>query len=128
VILTNTTLRWGKPLNLQGMPGPKLTLADQGSQVLRVTTDYTNVFSTANDGARNASVKRLVVRYSLIGQPLDKDGLDNTQSTALVDGVWAGASRNDDSSTLTAARYYVSAWAISIEGVSERSEASKTLA
>lgn len=128
LMLTSSTLEWGRPANLSGWPGPKLALSDQTGRVLRVTTDYTNVFSSANDGLRNASVKRLIVRYSSIGYPLDKDGLDNTQSTALVDGAWAGASRADDTSALTAARYYVSAWAVSIEGVSERSEASLTLA
>ncbi|MBK9976208.1 MAG: hypothetical protein IPP14_15690 [Planctomycetes bacterium] len=128
LILADSSLRWGRPLPLNGLPGPLLALTDQGSQVLRVTSAYTNVFSTANDGLRNISVKRLVVRYSTVGYPLDKDGNDNTSSTALVNGTWAGASRNDDSGTLTAVRIYVSAWAVGIEGVSERSEASKTLA
>lgn len=132
--LCATSLRWGKPLNLTGWPGPKLALSDQTGNVLRVTYDYTNVFSTANDGLRKASVKGIIIRYSLLGYPLDRDGLDNRNDypTPLRDRTaWGGESATVDT-TATAAfsgqRVYVSAWAFGVEGFSEPSHASLTMA
>lgn len=132
--LCATSLRWGKPLNLTGWPGPKLALSDQTGNVLRVTYDYTNVFSAANDGLRKASVKGIIIRYSLLGYPLDRDGLDNRNDypTPLRDRTaWGGESATVDT-TATAAfsgqRVYVSAWAFGVEGFSEPSHASLTMA
>ena len=135
ITVVTTAPRWGRPTTLKGWKGPKITLSDQGSQVLRVTSDYTNVFSnTTQKGFRANSVVGITVRYSVVGYPRDIDGFDylhdqGTDSTALVDrAAWTGASRNDDSSTLTAALYYVTAYAITREGISEPSFATLTLA
>lgn len=128
--------KWGRPVSLVDWPGPKLSLADQGSQVLRVTADYTNVFNNSNQkGMRQQSVVGLVIRYSTSWFPADIDGYDETNSTALLDWrgatsatTWDGSSKDNDSGTLTAVRYFVTAWAITREGISEPSTASKTLA
>lgn len=136
LLLVTNKPRWGRPVNLADWPGPTLTLTDQGSQVMRVTAVYSNVFDQTNQlGVQKNSVKQIVIRYSTVGFPRDIDGLDDDRdgagyaSTALADRTsWLGTSTSFNSGTLTAARYYVTAWAISAEGVSEPSFGSITLA
>jgi hypothetical protein len=138
ITVVTTAPRWGRPTTLKGWQGPKIALSDQGSQVLRVTSDYTNVFNNSTQkGYRANSVIGITVRYSVVGYPRDIDGYDylkdqGTPSAALRDNLdrsaWTGASRDDDSATLTAGLYYVTAWAISREGISEPSFATLTLA
>jgi hypothetical protein len=119
--------KWGRPKTLKGIPGPKLTLSQVAGPQLRVVTDYTNVFDGSSTGTRANSVTHLIVRYSTLGYPSDLDGQDYlaTASTALVNrGAWTGASRTDDTATvggLVVGVYYVSAWAVSRQGYSERS-------
>ena len=129
--VVTTTPLWGRPVTLKGWPGPKMALSDNGSQELQVVTDYTNLFSNSTQkGQRANSVVALTIRYSLTDYPRDIDGYDYVASTALT-GVdrdaWTGASRTD-TQTLTAAQYFLTAWAITREGVSEPSFASLTLA
>lgn len=136
LILVTNQPRWGRPVNLADWPGPTLTLTDLGSQVMRVTAVYSNVFDQTNQlGVQKNSVKQIVIRYSTGGYPRDIDGLDDDRdaagyaSSVLADRTaWLGTSTNFNSGTLTAAKYYVTAWAISAEGVSEPSFGSITLA
>lgn len=122
--------RWGKPLTLRGVPGPLLTPSQQAGPVLRVNAAYTNVFdATTQAGIRNHSVQAIMIRYSTVGYPRDIDG--KAEGEAIVGSIagavladrstWHGASQNFDSGTVATGRYYITAWAITTEGISEPS-------
>lgn len=130
--------RWGRPRNLTGMKGPTLALSDLGSQVMRVNAVY-DAIPTAETELRKQSVVAIIVRYygpaSGAGPlfPVDPDGDDGignaTTNVLFKDRVaWTGASTNYDTGTLTAGKYWVAAWAVSREGVSDPSFASLTVA
>lgn len=135
LLLVTNNIRWGRPVNLRGWPGPKITLSQQTGPLLRVTVDYTNVFdATTQAGMRANSVVQIVIRYSTTGFPRDIDGQDEDRVTAgftsiaLADRTaWTGASANYDTGVLALGKYYVTVWAISREGVSNPSFATETL-
>lgn len=142
--------RWGRPRNLQGLPGPTITLSDQGSQVLRLNAIYDHIAAAAV-GLRKQSVVAISARVvgPLAGAtpryPLDLDGGDGAQDDNGVaafkfnDGsndldrlAWEGASTNYDMDLSGAAygagKYWVTVWAMSLDGYSEPSYASLTIA
>lgn len=136
LLLVTNQPRWGQPVNLKDWPGPLLTLTQQSGPVLRVTAAYTNVFDASTQaGMRANSVVQIVIRYSTTGYPRDIDGKDIDRdgsgftTTAIADRTaWTGGSTNFDSATLTATgKYWVTAWAISREGVSDPSYATLTI-
>lgn len=140
--------RWGRPRDLTGVPGPTLAVSDQGSQVLRVTPVYINVFPAARAELMKQTVKAVTIR--IVGPvsgatpryPLDPDGdaaegsddgtgsqlFQITGPTDVHRYAWNGASTNFDSITLEAGKWWVAVWAHSLEGTSEPSFASVTLA
>lgn len=145
--------RSGRIRNLTGMPGPTLALSDQGSQVLRVTAAY-DVIPTAQTELREQSVRAITI--CVVGPvsgatpryPIDPDGTgtgpaaDGTDSFYLftsgpsnvVRRSYQGASNNFDCSLVAsgslygAGKYWVTAWVHGLEGTSEPSYASITLA
>lgn len=145
--------RWGRPRNLSGMRGPTLTLADQGSQVLRVTAIF-DVIPTAQAELREQSVKAITI--CVVGPqsgatpryPLDPDGIasgsgnDGTGSfyffttgpSNVLRRAWDGSSTNYDCSLVAsgtlygAGKYWVACFAHGYEGTSDASYASVTLA
>lgn len=129
-----------RPKSLVGCVGPTLTLSDQGSQVLRVTAVYTNLFPAAAAELMEGSVIGIIIRIVQNvsgGTPryaLDPDGEDGTGSTYFaVSAVdqnrvsWNGASTTYDM-TVTAGKAWVTVWAVGRDGLSEPSFASKTVA
>lgn len=125
---------WGKTRNMSGMPGPSIGLSDQTGGVLRVTVDYT-AFSSAIAGLKKQSITAISIRYNgpysgaTPRYPQDIDGNDGTGSVSLKDRfAWIGTNTSYDTSALTLGKYWVTAWAIGIEGISEPSFASLTLA
>lgn len=144
--VVDTGPRWGRPRDLTGLPGPTLALSDQGSQVLRVTAIYDTI-PTAQAELREQSVKAITIR--IVGPvsgatprfPLDPDGSDGTGSVPYVISgpanvtrrTWDGSSTNFDMTLTTAAgygagKYWVAAFAHSLDGTSEPSFGSLTIA
>lgn len=141
ITVVTTAPRWGRPTTLKGWQGPKLAATDAGGQVLQVVADYTNVFNNSTQrGYRANSVVALTIRRSTDGYPRDIDGFDylhdqGTPSTPVTDSSptleydrapWKGESVTI-TETLTATTYYLTAWAVSREGISEPSFARVTL-
>lgn len=140
--IVTTDPRWGRPRNLTDLPGPTVTLTDQGSGVMRVNVVYTNVFPTARAELMKQSVKGVIIRYAgpVSGAtpryPLDPDGDsaigtdDGTGSTLFKNRTttWDGTSTNYDTGTLTLGKYWVSVWATSLEGISAPTFRSITIA
>lgn len=141
--LMTADVRYGRPRNLTGMPGPTLSLSDQTSQVLRVTAIYDHI-PAAQAELREHTVKAITIRFygpqsgATPYWPLDIDGNDGTESILLNTGTavdrrtWDGSSTNYDmdlsGSSYGAGKYWVAAWAVSADGISEPSFASITLA
>lgn len=134
--------RWGRPRDLTGVPGPTVTLSDQTGGVLRVNVVYTNVFPTAREELMKQTVKAVIIRYAgpfsgaTPRYPLDPDGAttdgsaDGTESTSFKTRSQAfdGTSTNFDTSALALGKWWVTVWCVSLEGISEPTFASKTLA
>lgn len=140
--------RWARPKNLSGCPGPTLALSDQGSQVLRVTATYTDLFPAANVDFMKASVVAISIR--IVGPvsgatpryPLDPDDAspngDGTGSIFFNDSAdvdrraWNGTSDTFDmdlsGADYGAGKYWIAAFAFSRDGMSEASYASLTIA
>lgn len=140
--------RWARPKNLNGCPGPTITLSDQGSQVLRVTAVYTNLFPAANAEFMESSVIGIIIR--IVGPvagatprfPLDPDDSspngDGTGSVFFNDGsevnrrAWKGSSTTFDmdlsGAGYGAGKYWVTVWGISRDGISDPSKGSLTIA
>lgn len=134
--------RWGKPLDLTGMPGPTLALSDQTGHVLRVTAEHLAI-PAGQLGLRKQTVVGISIR--VVGPatgatpryPSDIDGNDGSGSAFLattgpsnVDRrAWTGVSTNYDSVAFAAGgKYWVAAWTISREGISLPRVASLTIA
>lgn len=142
--IVDTGPRWGRPKDLTGLPGPTLALSDQGSQTLRVTAVYTNVFPTAQLEQMKQSVKAVTIRVygpqagGTPYYPLDIDGNDGTESFIFDTGseiaryTWDGTSADYDmdlsGADYGAGKYWVSVWAVGPTGISEASTGSITLA
>jgi hypothetical protein len=125
---------WGKTRNMSGMPGPSFALSDQTGGVMRVTVDYVG-FSSAIAGLKKQSITAISIRYNgpYSGAtprfPQDIDGNDGTGSVSFKDRfAWIGTNTSYDTSALTLGKYWVTCWAIGIEGISEPTFASLTLA
>lgn len=125
--------RWGEPLDLKTLPGPKLTVTQVAGPRFQVTVDYTNLLSS-RAGLRKTSIKSLTVRYNgpgtiggLYTYPLDPDSVNGENAgragTALADrSTWDGTSQNVvPGANMSLGVYYISAWAHTLLGTSERS-------
>lgn len=142
--LIDTAPRWGRPRKLTGLPGPVLALTDQTSQVLRVAVTYTNIFPNTQAELREASIKAITIRIrgpiSGAGPyfPLDENGEDGTGSVYFNTGsdvnrrAWDGSGTSYDmdlsGAIYGAGKYWITAWAHGLEGTSEPSYGSLTIA
>lgn len=133
---------WGRPVDLRTYPGPKLTLTEPSTKVIRVTYDYSNVWSTV--AMQKISCKSVTIRYNsgavsgAVTYPIELDTIadDDTNGrragTAAKDrATWDGTSATVDidlsASGTTGDIVYVSAWAHSLLGTSERSVAARAI-
>lgn len=126
---------WGRPVDLRTYPGPKLTLTEPVAGTIRVTYDYTNVWSTV--ALQKISCKSVTIRYNIgsgdVTFPIDMDGVTDEASrragTAAKDrAIWDGTSATVDidlSTQSVGTVVYVSAWAHGLLGTSERSIAAR---
>ena len=137
-ILTTFPL-WGRPVDLRTYPGPKLALTEPSPGTIRVTYDYTNVWSSA--AIQKISCKSISIRYNLgagdITFPLELDTITDDDTTGRRAGTaardrttWDGTSATVDIITglSSGGVCYVSAWAHSLLGTSERSTAARAIA
>jgi hypothetical protein len=117
---------WGRPRPLRGMRGPDFELTAIGGGVIRATSVYT-VLSGAVLGLRKQSVGGLTIRYAgpYTGAtkrfPLDPDEGTDISTLLLNRASWDGVSRTDDTPALATGRWFFTAWAFSLEGMSEPS-------
>lgn len=131
---------WGKPVDLRTYPGPKLTLTEPSTKVIRVTYDYSNVWSTV--AMQKISVKSVTIRYNFgagdVTHPIELDTITDDDTTGRRAGTaakdratWNGTSATVDidlsASGTTGQTVYVSAWAHGLLGTSERSVAARIL-
>jgi len=126
---------WGRPQDLRTFPGPKLTLTEPATGTIRVTYDYTNVWSTV--ALQKITCKSISIRYNIgsgdVTFPIDMDGVTDEAArragTAAKDrATWDGTSATVDidlSTQSVGTVVYVSAWAHGLLGTSERSIAAR---
>lgn len=126
---------WGKPQDLRTFPGPKLTLTEPIAGTIRVTYDYTNVWSTV--ALQKITCKSISIRYNIgsgdVTFPIDMDSVTDEAArragTAAKDrATWDGTSATVDidlSTQSVGTVVYVSAWAHGLLGTSERSIAAR---
>ena len=135
--IVSTFPRWGRPVDLSGRAGPKLTLTEPVGGTIRITYDYTNLWSTV--ALQKISVKSVTIRYNTgagdITFPIEldtirDDGTARRAGTAAKDrATWDGVSTFVDVAGLASGTtIYVSAWAHGLLGTSERSTAVRTVA
>ena len=130
---------WGRPVDLRTYPGPKLTLTEPAAGTIRVTYDYTNVWSSV--ALQKISCKSVTIRYNTgsgdVTFPIeldtitDDDTVGRRAGTAAKDRTsWDGTSATVDIVTglSPGGVCYVSAWAHGLLGTSERSVAARAIA
>jgi hypothetical protein len=110
---------WGHALNLHRMKGPNVTASVQGGDMIRLVSDMQAAYPAIAGQIEN-SVRQICILYSTVAYPEDHDaGYDETGAVAIVDrDEWDGSSRTDDSADLPSGTYFVSVFAVSLEGVS----------
>jgi hypothetical protein len=130
---------WGRPVDLRTYPGPKLVLTEPSPGTIRVTYDYSNVWSTV--ALQKISCKSVTIRYNLgagdVTFPIELDTITDDDTTGRRAGTaakdrttWNGTSATVDIVTGLASLgvCYVSAWAHGLLGTSERSIAARAIA
>lgn len=117
---------------------PEIRLISNAAGVVQFSVAMPNRFrarTVASQGNALASVDQLVVRYSRIAYPMDRDGkeafsLTVAGSTAIKDYVaWTGTSNTvAHSGVSTGVTMYYTAWGINKEGVTKPARFSVTFA
>ena len=140
-VLTTFPL-WGRPVDLRQYPGPKLVLTEPSTKVIRVTYDYSNVWSSV--ALQKISVKSVSIRYNAgttagyVTFPIELDTTADDDTTGRRSGTaaknrasWDGTSATVDidlsATGTTGDIVYVSAWAHGLLGTSERSTAARAI-
>lgn len=140
--LVNNAPQWGQPANLSGYPGPKLTLTEPSPGAIRITYDYTNVWSADQP---KITVKSVTIRYNTgagdITFPIELDTITDDAGPQDPTGRRAGTAAKDratwDGTSATVdvvvtggsgTVLYASAWAHGLLGTSARSTAARAIA
>jgi hypothetical protein len=121
LILATADALWGRPWNLNDMPGPSVTVSQISGPKIRVVSDYDAVMP-GQTGLVENTLKQIIIRYSTTRFPLDPDGHDDGSTVLKNRALWNGSSRTDDTpANVAAGTYYISVWAVGVEGISKPS-------
>lgn len=111
---------WNEQFDIRGVKPNISESSNTGGTVTLSVSMPEKYRDTGNDTGLRQSVNDLVVRYSTVTYPQDRDGSDSTNSTVAEDYTdWDGTAKSVSISGQTSGdTLYVSVWALSKEHVS----------